>query len=113
MEPPRQRPVAVVTGGTGGIGSRICIALAREGMHVVVGYNQSADAARAVAGRLAGQGHTAMASPVTDSLALASMAEEIGARYGCCDVLVNCAGITRFVAHGDLEGLDDALIDRI
>jgi 3-oxoacyl-[acyl-carrier protein] reductase len=28
-------------------------------------------------------------------------------------VLVNCAGITRFVPHGDLDGLDDALIDDI
>jgi 3-oxoacyl-[acyl-carrier protein] reductase len=113
MEPPRQQPVAVVTGGTGGIGSRICVALAQEGMHVVVGYSRSADAAKAVVAGLPGQGHAAMASPVTDSAALASLAEEIGARYGRCDVLVNCAGTTRFVPHGDLDGLDDALIDSI
>ena len=113
MEPPRQQPVAVVTGGTGGIGSRICGALARAEMSVVVGYHRSADAARAVAASLAGKGHAAMASPVTDSAALAALAEEIGARYGRCDVLVNCAGATRFVPHGDLHGLDDALIDNI
>ena len=35
------------------------------------------------------------------------------ARYARCDVLVNCAGTTRFVPHGDLDGLDDALIDEI
>ena len=35
------------------------------------------------------------------------------ARYGRCDILVNCAGTTRFVPHADLAGLDDALIDQI
>ncbi len=37
----------------------------------------------------------------------------VAERYGRCDVLVNCAGITRLVAHGDLDGLDDDLIDEI
>jgi 3-oxoacyl-[acyl-carrier protein] reductase len=113
MEPPSRQPVAVVTGGAGGIGSRICGALARAGMCVVVGYHRSADSARAVAANLPGEGHAALASPVTDSAALASLAAEIGARYGRCDVLVNCAGTTRFVPHGDLDGLDDALADII
>src|SRR5438445_2792458 len=110
---PRQQPVAVVTGGAGGIGSRICGALADAGMRVVVGYHRSADAAQTVLAGLAGEGHAALAAPVTDSAALAALAAEIGARYGRCDALVNCAGITRFVPHGDLDGLDDALIDRI
>ncbi|RVA03479.1 SDR family oxidoreductase, partial [Mesorhizobium sp. M7A.F.Ca.CA.002.05.1.1] len=34
-------------------------------------------------------------------------------RFGRLDILVNCAGITRFVPHPDLDGLDDALIDSI
>ncbi len=34
-------------------------------------------------------------------------------RYGFCDLLINCAGVTRFVPHGDLDGLDDELIDNI
>ena len=110
---PRQQPVAMVTGGTGGIGSRICAALAQAEMRVVVGYHRSADRAQAVVASLPGEGHAALACPVTDSAALASLAAVIGARYGRCDVLVNCAGITRFVPHGDLDGLDDALIDRI
>ena len=41
------------------------------------------------------------------------MAAEVAARYGVCDVLVNCAGVTRFVPHNDLVELDDALIDKI
>ena len=39
------KPVAVVTGGAGGIGKSICGALARDGMRVVVGYNRSATGA--------------------------------------------------------------------
>lgn len=105
--------MAVVTGGAGGIGKSICGALAREEMRVVVGYHQSADGARALVGSLPGEGHAAIAAPVTDSAGLAALATTIGSRYGRCDVLVNCAGTTRFVPHGDLDGLDDGLIDLI
>ncbi len=41
------------------------------------------------------------------------MATEVARRFGGCDLLVNCAGTTRFVPHADLEALDDALIDQI
>jgi NAD(P)-dependent dehydrogenase (short-subunit alcohol dehydrogenase family) len=108
-----EKPVAVVTGGAGGIGTSICGALARDGMQVVVGYNHSADGARELVESLPGEGHAALSAPVTDSAALASMASTVNARYGRCDVLVNCAGTTRFVPHGDLDGLDDTLIDTI
>ena len=105
--------MAVVTGGAGSMGTIICGALAREGMRVVVGYNRSAEKAKALAASLPGGGHAALAAPVTDSAALAAMAAEIAGRYGFCDVLVNCAGVTRFVPHGDLDALDDALIENI
>ncbi len=107
------RGVAVVTGGSGSIGGTICGALAREGMPVVVGYNRSSEKAKALAASLPGEGHVALAVPVTDSAALGALAVEISGRYGRCDVLVNCAGVTRFVPHGDLDALDDALIDNI
>ena len=106
-------PVGVVTGGTGGIGAAICAALAAAGFTVVVGYRRSADAAETLAAGLAGTGHAAFSAPVTDSAALKALAASIAERYGRCDVLVNCAGTTRFVPHGDLDGLDDALIDEI
>src|SRR6202790_696110 len=113
MESTHERPVAVVTGGAGGIGKSICSALAHEGMRVVVGYNRSSDRARELVESLPGEGHAALPAPVTDSAALGGLASTISSRYGRCDVLVNCAGTTRFVPHGDLEGLDDALIDLI
>jgi 3-oxoacyl-[acyl-carrier protein] reductase len=107
------RPVALVTGGTGGIGRAICEALAAAEFSVVVGFRRSAEAALQLAAELSGSGHSALATPVTDSAALQLTAARITERYQRCDVLVNCAGTTRFVAHGDLDGLDDALIDEI
>ena len=110
--------VAVVTGGAGGLGSAICRALATEGATLVVGYGQSPDRAVSLAADMpqaagAVAGHVALPAPVTDSAGMNSLAARVEARFGRCDVLVNCAGITRFVAHPDLDGLDDELIDRI
>jgi 3-oxoacyl-[acyl-carrier protein] reductase len=51
--------------------------------------------------------------PVTDSAALAEAIATIDRRHARLDLLVNSAGITRFVPHGDLDALDDALISRI
>jgi len=106
-------PVAVVTGGAGGIGAAICKGLAGAGFAVVVGFRHSAAAAELLATSLSGRGHAALSAPVTDSAALQGLAETVMERYQRCDVLVNCAGTTRFVPHGDLDGLDDALIDEI
>ncbi|MFT4268374.1 MAG: SDR family oxidoreductase, partial [Xenophilus sp.] len=57
--------------------------------------------------------HLALAAPVTDSAALARAAAALGAEYGRCDLLVNCAGTTRYVPHADLDALDDALFDEV
>jgi 3-oxoacyl-[acyl-carrier protein] reductase len=45
--------VALVTGGSRGIGAAVAIALARAGAHVAVNYRERADAASAVRGQLA------------------------------------------------------------
>jgi NAD(P)-dependent dehydrogenase (short-subunit alcohol dehydrogenase family) len=107
------RPVALVTGGAGGLGSAICTKLASDGMRVVVGYHHSTAAARQLVATLPGAGHSARPAPVTDTAALTALAAAIARDYGRCDVLVNCAGITRFVPHEDLDALDDQLIDAI
>jgi 3-oxoacyl-[acyl-carrier protein] reductase len=108
-----RQPVAVVTGGAGGIGSAICTKLAEAGLRVVVGYNRSAEAARQLIQTLPGDGHSARPAPVTDSAALTALAGSVAKDYGGCDALVNCAGVTRFVRHSDLDSLDDELINTI
>ena len=113
--------VVVVTGATGGLGSAICHAFAEMGASVVAGYNRSADDALALAralpvpgpGQVSQIGHVAVPLPVTDSAALARSAAQVAEAFGRVDVLVNCAGTTRYVRHDDLDGLDDALIDMV
>ena len=105
--------MALVTGATGGLGEAIARALADAGFTLAIGYHRSPGAAERLVRGLPGTGHFAVAAPVTDSAALTAMAAEIEARCARCDVLVNCAGTTRFVAHSDLDGLDDALFDAI
>jgi 3-oxoacyl-[acyl-carrier protein] reductase len=110
---PSSEAVALVTGGAGGLGSAICRALAGAGYSVAVGYHSSAERAERLATSLPRKGHSGVRAPVTDSAAMRAMAAQVAERYGRCDVLVNCAGITRFVEHGDLDALDDDLIDAI
>ena len=79
------RPVAIVTGGAGGIGRAIAARLAADGHHVVV-----ADRAEALGGTSNGD---ALAMDVTDSASVNSGIETVLKARGRIDVLVNCAGI--------------------
>ncbi|MGS1097566.1 SDR family NAD(P)-dependent oxidoreductase [Aquamicrobium terrae] len=103
---------AFVTGATGGLGQAICHALANAGMQIALGYTTPAKA-QTLLPELSGDGHIAVHAPVTDSAMLAIAAARVKETYGRLDLLVNCAGITRFVPHHDLDMLDDALIDEI
>ena len=57
--------------------------------------------------------HLGLAADVTDSAALDVLAHAVERELSGCDVLVNAAGVTRFVPHDDLDALDDELIDTI
>jgi 3-oxoacyl-[acyl-carrier protein] reductase len=108
-----QGKVAVITGGSGGIGSEICRTIAAAGATVVFTYNRNRQAADSLQTSLPGTGHWAKQLAVDDSTGLGTLAAEVESRNGRCDVLVNCAGITRFVPHADLDALDDRVIDDI
>jgi 3-oxoacyl-[acyl-carrier protein] reductase len=110
---PMNGKVAVVTGGSGGIGSEIARHFAHAGAAVIITYRNAKAAAEHLLGELPGGAHWARQLDVDDTPALNALAAEVKSRHGRCDVLVNCAGITRFVAHPDLDALDDELIDRI
>lgn len=105
--------VAVVTGGSGGIGSGITRVLAREGMTVVVGYNSNVDKANKFLQELPGDGHLALSIDTTNSESLAAAANVVAERFGGIDLLVNNAGWTVGVPHDDLDSLTDEWIDRI
>ncbi len=105
--------VVVVIGGSGAIGAAICRHFARAGAVCIPTYNNNERAARELVASLAGSGHWTKFVPVDVSTAMSAFAQEVGERTGRLDVLVNCAGITRYVPHADLDALDDQLIDDI
>jgi len=107
------RPLAVVTGASGGIGSAIARRLAAGEHDVVVGYGSRRDRADEVVASLGTGDHVACAVDVTDAASLASLAALVAARGNSLAVLVNCVGVTRAVPHADLDGLDDGLFDAI
>ncbi|MBA2778213.1 acetoacetyl-CoA reductase [Billgrantia kenyensis] len=90
-------PVAWVTGGTGGIGSAICRALASAGYHVVAGYHNPEKAKTWLETQKADGFDNISLSGVdlTDYQACEAGIKEIESAHGPVSVLVNCAGITR------------------
>jgi 3-oxoacyl-[acyl-carrier protein] reductase len=113
VEFPLKGQVCVVTGGSGAIGSAICRHFAEAGATCVVTYNMGERAANDLLATLPGKGHWSARAPVDDSAAFNALAAKVKSENGKLDVLVNCAGITRFVPHNDLDALDDQLIDDI
>lgn len=104
--------IAVVIGGTGGIGAATSRRFAAAGARVVVAGQSIASAQEVVAG-LPGAGHYAATVSIVDSSTLNQLAQEVAVRYGHADVLVNAAGFTKPIPHADLDALTDELIDYI
>lgn len=89
--------VALVTGGSRGIGRAVAMELARAGAAVAVNYAGNVRAAEEVKGTILAEGGKAMVvqADVADGEAVASMIKAVTDMYGKIDILVNNAGITR------------------
>src|SRR5258708_20387883 len=87
--------IALVTGGSRGIGRACCEALAEQGATVVVNYLKGEEAAHQVASAIAAKGGAADIAgfDVADSKAVAAAVDEIVRRHGKVDVLIANAGI--------------------
>jgi 3-oxoacyl-[acyl-carrier protein] reductase len=89
--------VAIVTGGSRGIGRAIVQALAKKGAKVAFVYRGSADAARALESGIGAEGGMAKAhqADVADPTAAERVVEAVLAEWGRVDILVNNAGVIR------------------
>jgi NAD(P)-dependent dehydrogenase (short-subunit alcohol dehydrogenase family) len=108
--------VALVTGGNGGLGQRICHALAKEGAHIAVMYAQSREQAEGVARELAARHQvnaSAFACDVTDGAAVAALVGAVTGRFGRIDILVNDAAFNKAIPFADLDGMTLELWDKI
>ncbi len=105
--------VALVTGGSSGIGAATARALAAEGARLVVGYHRGEDRARAVVASLPGEGHLALAVDLEDLASPVEVAQALAERTGRLDMLVNSAGYTRRIAHADLDTLTPELFNTL
>lgn len=110
--------VALITGASGGIGSAICLALAREGASLAVHYHsRGADAVRLAEEMqrdkaLPAQRFLPLAADLLDDGAAGDLVTRTVEALGRLDIVVNNAGWTRVVQAQDLEGLDDEMISR-
>ncbi len=106
---------AIVTGGSGGLGQRICRALALNGVDVVVNYAESEATAKSVVQDITKLGVRAIAvrADVADPLAVTRMVEQAQAAFGRIDILVNDAAFNKEVAFADLDSLTHELWNHI
>lgn len=107
--------VAVVTGGSGGIGRAIAERLGAEGNLVVVHYSQNADRAEEVVRRITTGGGSAVAlgGDVADEEAMKALFDETESHYGGIDVVVHTAGVMSLSPLIDLDFEDFDQIVRI
>jgi 3-oxoacyl-[acyl-carrier protein] reductase len=102
--------VAVVTGGSGGIGRAVAERLAADGMSVLVHYAGNPGRAEEVVDAIVAAGGTASAAQadVADENEVAALFDEAERRYGGVDVVVHTAGIMLLspLAELDLDDLD-------
>lgn len=92
-----ENKVALVTGAGRGIGRAIAIALAKEGVEVVVNYNGSEERAKEVKQTIEENGGKASIYKcnVSDFEACEAMIKDIVKEHGRLDILINNAGITK------------------
>jgi len=108
--------VALVTGGNGGLGQRICHALAREGAHIAVMYAQSREQAEGVAREIASSyqvNAAAFACDITDGAAVDRLVGAVTERFGRLDILVNDAAYNIAIPFQDLDSLTPEVWNKI
>lgn len=104
--------IAIVTGGSGGIGSAVCLKLAELGAKVVVHYGGSKDAAEDVVGKIKANGREAISQQanLSQSADVTKLFEQTEQQLGKPDIVVTFAGTGDV---GKLADMDEAAFDKV
>ncbi len=105
-----QEAVVIVTGSSSGVGAACARQLAEQGAHVVINYAHNRAGAEAAAEACAAYGVETeiVQADVGEDADCQRLVDTAEARWGRLDGLVNNAGVTRFCAHENLDGLERA-----
>ena len=115
--PHESAPVAFITGSATGVGRACAQRFAAAGFRVVINHPPGRDAEQAAETRALLESHGAVAvvvpCDVSSRAQLHDAARAIQGAFGRLNVLVNCAGLTHFVEHADLEAMTEDKWDAI
>jgi 3-oxoacyl-[acyl-carrier protein] reductase len=110
--------VALVTGGSGGLGSRICSFLANEGVLVAIGYHQGEERSEKVRKNIEATGGlvTTVQMDQMDPASISNAVSQIVEDSGSLDIVVNNAGIAmgrHAIELGDLDAFTPEIWDEM
>jgi NAD(P)-dependent dehydrogenase (short-subunit alcohol dehydrogenase family) len=94
------KPVALMTGAASGIGAAIARRLAADRFAVVLDSRSSAEAGRAMAAAMTNAIY--IQTDLADEAARVQLIDQPAAQWGRLDLIVNNAGVSRVIPHGDL-----------
>ena len=96
--------VAVVTGGSRGIGRAIALQLAGEGADVVIGYGSRAETGRKVVAEIEARGRRALCLPcdVSQQDQIDALTEQTRDEFGPIDLLAHCGAISTIASHEEM-----------
>ena len=113
MSKPLENKVALVTGGSRGIGAAIALKLASDGADVIISYSASGDKAQAVVNQIKALGvrGAAFKADQADPLQVTSLVKQVADQFGRIDILVNNAGV--LMAGQITDPVDPVAIERL
>lgn len=96
--------VALVTGGSKGIGRATCLRLAREGAKVVINYNNDSSAASEVQSLIGEENATAIKADAGNVEEISKLVDATVERYGKIDILVACTATMKLNELENITG---------
>lgn len=108
--------VALVTGGNGGLGQRICHALAKSGTDIAAVCGSNLEQTRQVAEQMRssyGVRSEAFACDLQQPDQIGQMVGDVAAKFGRIDILINDAAFNKAIRFEDLDGLDLEIWNKI